>query len=146
MIESAKARNWTAVVQIGAIGLWLSGGDAAGQVRDPSFGIGSEAVASERIMEQDVWAASLVDVLGLAPALSDEASPTEVFGLLCPTGVERSTTSDGNGGSRGSVFQTEEMLTIAAPPGLFCWASNFQLSVAHRLPDGSIATPVTRFE
>jgi hypothetical protein len=106
MIESARSTSWAAVVQVAAMGLWFAGGDATAQIRDSWNDIGSDAVASERIMEQGEWAASLVDVLGLTPALSDEASPADVFGLLCPTGVERGATSGGDGGSRGGVFQT----------------------------------------
>jgi len=95
MTRRAHANQRTSGIAIAALVLaaCLGAGMMPAPATAETFGsltrMGPGAAWSERVVTQGEWAANLVDVLGLTRALTDDAVPEDVFGLLCPSAVER---------------------------------------------------------
>jgi hypothetical protein len=110
MTDSAQATNWTADLAITALALALALGigivsaSAAADTLGPHYRMGPEAVRSERIVTQGEWAAHLVDVLGLTPALTDDAPSDDVFSLLCATDYSRNSEVESGSAAGISAF------------------------------------------
>jgi hypothetical protein len=68
------------------------------------FRIADEPRVSERVIEQGEWASELVLALGLSGALPEDQQPDDLFGLLCPEQIERTTQSGGHRAPTGAPF------------------------------------------
>jgi hypothetical protein len=75
------------------------------------FRIADEPRVSERVIEQGEWASELVFALGLSGALPEDHRPEDLFGLLCPEQIERTTQSGGHRAPTGAPFT----VAVAAP-------------------------------
>jgi len=113
MIDAAKRRS--RVASLGAIvaTLALVTPSARSESPDAMSLLVREASHSQRIVFQHEWAIHLATVLGLSPVLSEQTSPTEVFGLLCAEQVERSIEAGGRQLPLGSAYR----VVVDAPRG-----------------------------
>jgi hypothetical protein len=104
MTDSVQATNWTIELAIAclalAVGIGVVGAPAAADTLGPRFRMGPDAVTSERIVTQGEWAAHMAAVLGLTPALTDDAPVEDILGLLCPTNMGHSS-EVGSGSAAG---------------------------------------------
>jgi len=114
--QATQATNWTArrAIVCLAVGIALVGASAAADTLEPRYRkLGPDAVRSERIVTQGDWAAHLVDVLGLTPALTDDSSIEDVFGLLCPK--DSGHRSDVAGGSTAGTSAYHAVIDVPKP-------------------------------
>ncbi len=86
--------------------LFLGMGVEDGRADTPleRFRIADEPRVSERVIEQGEWASELVFALGLSDALPEDHGPEDLFSLLCPEQIERSTQSGGHRVPTGAPF------------------------------------------
>jgi hypothetical protein len=116
MIDRAQAKNRAAASAL-ALVLCLAGGAATAETLNPNSRLGPGAGKSERIVSQGEWALNLVDSLGLRPALADEVSSEDVFGLLCPSAVLHMGAAKSGGAAVGAGYQTRMQVPVPAKPG-----------------------------
>jgi hypothetical protein len=116
MNDCAQAKHRAAASAL-ALVLCLAGATATAETLNPNSRLGPGAGKSERVVSQGEWALNLVDALGLKPALADEISSEDVFGLLCPTAVERMSAAKADGGSGTSGYQARMEVPTRKSPG-----------------------------
>jgi len=75
------------------------------------------AVASERRVPEEEWAADLVDALALDRALPDDARPADYFSLLCAEQVEREVGAGGRDAPVGPLFEASSDVQPPRRPG-----------------------------
>jgi hypothetical protein len=91
--------------------LGMSVGEGRANTTLDRFRIADEPRVSERVIEQGEWASELVLALGLSDALPEDHQPEDLFGLLCPEQIERTTQSGGHRAPTGAPFT----VVVAAP-------------------------------
>ena len=89
----------------------------AGEPTLPAAGQGEAAVASERLVPEEEWAADLVDALALERALPDSARPADYFSLLCAEQIEREVGSGGRSAPVGPLFEASADVEPPRRPG-----------------------------
>jgi hypothetical protein len=108
MTDRARTTNWTAGLAWGCLALGIGSGGVPAMADSfrSQYRMGPAAVRSEQIVTQAEWATQLVEVLGLSPALSDDAPLEDVFDLLCPAVAGRGSDVESGTAMGGSSYHT----------------------------------------
>lgn len=113
MAEAGTAADQTRGWRLAALAVGLL-------LANPSFGEPPGPVAtvtSDRVVPEDEWAADLVELLALDPALPDEPRPEDYFSLLCAEQAEREVGSGGRSAPIGPLFEASAGVSAPRQPG-----------------------------